>query len=205
MRQGVACARRGHAAFWLRCVRCARITGMKTIQEINILEDAELQQQIVRWSFIVFGATAATAVSVYAAEQLPGGMLLRSLLMVVIVSVAVLPVHELLHAAAFKVLGPRNCKITFGFTNMFLYTRTNDVVLPAPRFVAVLLTPSVVLTIALLLWGCIAGDLGFGILAAGLHLSGCTGDLLMAALIQATPEATHVQDTETGCKLLSVE
>lgn len=167
------------------------------------MEDQSLLQQIMRWSVAIFVVTVATSVGVYAAERLQWGGLWRSLLVAAIVSVAVLPVHELLHAAAFKLLGGLGIKVSFGAKDAFLYTRTNDAVLSASRFVAVLLTPSVVLTAVLLLWGCIGGDPACGVLTAGLHLSGCTGDLLMAALIRSTPEATHVQDTETGCRLLA--
>lgn len=176
---------------------------MRVVRDINILEDQDLLQQIMRWSVAIFVVTIATSVSAYVAEQLAWGDLGKSLLLAAIVSVAVLPVHELLHAAAFKLLGGPGIKVSFGAKDAFLYTRTNDAVLPRECFVAVLLTPAAVITVALLLWGCIGGDLGFGILTTGLHLSGCTGDLLMAALIHTTPEATHVQDTEVGCKLLA--
>lgn len=179
------------------------MAAMKTLRDINILQDQALQQTMVRWSFIVFVVTVATSVSAYVAEALAPGALLRSLVVVALASVVALPVHELVHAAAFKLYGGHNIKVSFGAKDAFLYTKTNDAVLPRNQFVKVLLAPSVVLTVVLLLGGLIAQDGAGGLLAAGLHLSGCTGDWLMASLILVTPGVTHVQDTETGCRLLS--
>lgn len=176
---------------------------MKTIQDINILEDTALQQTMVRWSFIVFVVTVASYVSVFASEGAASVGLLRSLGVAILASLVALPVHELLHAAAFKALGGPDVKVSFGAKDAFLYTRTNNAVLPRNQFVEVLLTPTVVLTIVLLICGCALGDVACGLLAAGLHLSGCTGDWLMASLICVTPGVTYVQDTDTGCKLLS--
>ena len=41
------------------------------------------------------------------------------------------------------------------------------------------------------------------VLLAGLHLSGCAGDALMAAAAMSEPRCTHVRDTDTGIALLS--
>ena len=40
------------------------------------------------------------------------------------------------------------------------------------------------------------------VLLAGIHLSGCAGDLIMAAASLREPRCTHVRDTETGVDLL---
>lgn len=157
---------------------------------------------MLRWSLLIFLATLVLAALLLVAERPALLALLVSLGLAVVASLAALPVHELLHAAAFKLLGGSGCKVSFGYEAGCLYTRTNDAVLSRGRFAAVLLAPSVVLTALLVGLGVVAESLAAGVLAAGLHLTGCTGDLLMVWEIHATADATHVQDTATGCRLL---
>lgn len=177
---------------------------MRTIEDVDVLGEEGLRERMLRWSLAVFAATVVLTVA--ALFLMPPASLLAGLVQVgigVVASIVVLPVHELVHAAMFRLLGGRACKVSFGYEAGCLYTRTNDAVLPRVRFLAVLLAPSVVLTVVLVVLGCVAGSASAGILAAGLHLSGCTGDLLMARVILVTPEATHVQDTASGCRLLA--
>lgn len=158
---------------------------------------------MLQWSLVVLLATIVVVVTMVAAGW-PG--LLRSVASLGLGTVAclvALPVHELVHAAAFKLLGGRGCRISFGYEAGCLYTRTDDLVLTRGRFVAVLVAPSVVLTLALVGLGVATAWPVAGVLAAGLHLTGCTGDLAMAWEIVTTPGVTHVQDTDSGCRLLA--
>ena len=109
-----------------------------------------------------------------------------------------LPVHELVHAAGFRLLCP-GCRVGFGFQDAFLYTKTDGAVTSRGRMVAVLLAPAILVTGALA-----AAVIGRRlVLLAGVHLSGCAGDLIMAAVALREPGCTHVRDTDVGLDLLA--
>lgn len=175
---------------------------MRTVDELDVLGDEGLRARMLRWSLVVFVVTAVLTVGLLVLVQPTPLGLLASIGGGVAASLVVLPVHELLHAAAFKALGGRGLRVSFGYESGCLYTRTNDAVLPKGRFIVVLLTPSAVLTAALVGLGILLASPAAGVLAAGLHLTGCTGDLLMAWTIHQTPACVRVQDTATGCRLL---
>lgn len=169
---------------------------MREIADIDVLGDAALQQRIARLSLIVAAATVLLAVllcvglggegiDVWWWVALAAGSLLA------------LPAHELVHAAAFKLLCP-GCRVGFGFQDAFLYTRTDGAVAGRGRMVVVLAAPAVLVSAALA-----AARPVLALLLVGIHLSGCAGDLLMAATVLREPRCTHVRDTETGITLLS--
>lgn len=174
---------------------------MQKIASLDILTDKNLQQQVVRLSLAVAGATVAAAVLVFA---LGAGERLDVWWWVALAagSLVSLPVHELVHAAAFKLLC-RDCKISFGFQSAFLYTKTDGAVLRRGRMLAVLLAPSVLVTAALAALALSARLPVLAVLLAGIHLSGCAGDILMAMACLREGACTHVRDTETGITLLS--
>ena len=174
---------------------------MRTIADIDILGDESLQARVARLSLAIVVATVLVAVSLGFAM---GGEKVDVWWWVALAagSLVALPVHELVHAAAFKLLCPA-CRISFGFQDAFLYTKTNGAVLRRGRMVAVLLAPSVLVTTALAALAFAAELPVLAVLLAGIHLSGCAGDMLMAVACLREPSCTHVRDTETGIALLS--
>ena len=174
---------------------------MRVIADIDILGDAALQGRVARLSYVLAGATVALAVLLTLAL---GGERLDVWWWVALAagSLAALPVHELVHAAAFKLLCP-GCRISFGLQDAFLYTKTNGATLPRTRMVAVLLAPAVLVSGVLLAAALAAGRPVLAVLLAGFHLAGCTGDILMAVAALRERACTHVRDTETGIALLS--
>ena len=174
---------------------------MRTIADIDILGDETLQARVAWLSL------AIVVVTVFAAGSLGfamGGERVDVWWWVALAagSFVALPVHELVHAAAFKLLS-RGCKVSFGFQSAFLYTKTDGAVLRRARMVCVLLAPSLLVTAVLAALAFAAGLPVLAVLLAGLHLSGCAGDILMAAACLRDPACTHVRDTETGITLLS--
>ncbi|MDM8271174.1 DUF3267 domain-containing protein [Thermophilibacter provencensis] len=175
---------------------------MQKITDIDILGDKDVQLRVTRLSlaFLVVTLAAAALLAVCGAlEHVDVGWWWVALALGVVVA---LPAHELVHGAAFKLLCP-GCRVSFGFQDAFLYTKTDGAVAARGHMVAVLLAPAVLVTAALA-----AGALAFGcpvlaVLLAGVHLSGCAGDLLMSAAALNEPRCTHVVDTETGIALLS--
>ena len=174
---------------------------MRTIADIDILGDETLQARVAWLSLAIVVVTVLAAGSLGFAM---GGERVDVWWWVALAagSFVALPVHELVHAAAFKLLS-RGCKVSFGFQNAFLYTKTDGVVLRRARMVCVLLAPSLLVTAVLAALAFAAGLPVLAVLLAGLHLSGCAGDILMAAACLRDPACTHVRDTETGITLLS--
>lgn len=174
---------------------------MHEVIDIDVLGDTALQRRIARLSLVALGATALLAVLL---ALVLGGERLDVWWWVALGlgSFVALPVHELVHGAAFKLLRP-GCRVSFGFQDAFLYTRTDDAVLRRGRMVAALLAPALLVTAALMAAALAAGRPVLAVLLAGVHLAGCAGDILMAAAILREDACTHVRDTETGITLLS--
>ena len=183
---------------------------MRVIGTVNVLEDAGVQRAMVSASWAIMGAGAAIAVVLWLVSLAFGGHVLEPVgpgwvLGLVVASVVSLPVHELVHAAAFVILGSSDVHVSFGIKDFMLYTSANGAVLPRGRFMAVLLAPSVVVTALFVLAGCVWHAPLFALLGAAFHLAGCTGDLDMVRIIALTPAATFVRDSPAGIDLLSEE
>ena len=175
---------------------------MQKIADIDILGDKDVQQRVTRLSLALFAATLAVAVLLAVFGALEDVGVWWWWVALALGSVVALPVHELVHAAAFRLLCP-GCRVSFGFQDAFLYTKTDGAVAARGRMVAVLLAPAVLVTAGLAALALAFGRPVLAALLAGVHLSGCAGDLLMAAAALREPLCTHVQDTETGISLLS--
>lgn len=123
--------------------------------------------------------------------------------LVVGVSLAALPAHEMIHGMAFLLLGPRGTRVRFGHERGMLYATAPGAVLARWRFVVVLLAPSVALTLGFAAWGLWGGMPLSAWVCLWVHLSGCVGDLLMVREIRREPTCSHVRDTPRGIVLLA--
>ena len=184
----------------------------RTLGDIDFFGDDALRQRLVYVSvwLLLGGAALAVTLSVVAGAgvieemlALPGdwGAVMWPLAMIAL-SVAALPVHELVHALLMRVLGGPGTRVSFGYQAGMLYAGCPGLVLSKPRFVAVLLAPAVLVTAALLGLGLVLGYPFMTIWAAVLHLSGCSGDILAAGSILRERACTHCRDTERGVELL---
>lgn len=190
----------------------AKESTMRTLGDIDFFGDDALRQRLVRASawLLIGGAALAVALSVVAGtgvieemRALPGdwGAALWPLAMVAL-SIVALPVHEFVHALFMRVLGGPGTRVSFGYQAGMLYAGCPGLVLSKPRFVAVLLAPTVLVTAALLGLGLVLGYPFMTLWAAVLHLSGCSGDILAAGAILRERACTHCRDTERGVELL---
>lgn len=179
---------------------------MQKIAEIDVLGDGALQARVVRLSLWLAGAGLVAGVLAGLAGGADGGAVLTPWWWVALVaaSLAALPVHELVHAAGFKLLCP-GCHVSFGFQDALLYTRTDGALLSRGRMTCVLVAPAVAVTAALAAGALAAGCPALAALLSGLHLSGCAGDLVMVADVLREPACTHVRDTAVGIDLLRDE
>lgn len=174
---------------------------MQKIADMDVLSDVGLQRRVLRLSLAIAGVTLVATVLVGALAG--GGEVLSVWWWVCLAAgcLAPLPVHELVHGAAFKLLCP-GCRVSFGFQDSFLYTKTDGAVATRGRMVVVLLAPAALVTAAVAAVALIAGRPVLAVLLAGLHLAGCAGDLVMAASALAEPRCTYVRDTDVGIELL---
>ena len=183
---------------------------MCVIGTVNVLEDADMQHSMVRASWAILAAGAGVALVLWLASLASVRRVLESVslgwvLGLAAASLVALLVHELVHAAAFVLLGSSDVHVSFGFKDFMLYTSANGAILPRRRFMAVLLAPSVVVSTLFALAGCAWHVPLFALLGGAFHLAGCTGDLGMARVIRDTPAAAFVRDSPVGIELLSEE
>jgi hypothetical protein len=177
------------------------MAAMRVIKDIDIMGDVRLQR-LLSWlglgilaggfavGLIAWGAGATEAPS------------LAGIVAYLALSVVALPVHELVHAGAFRLLGGRDVRIRFGYREGMLFTGAGGAVLPRGWFACVLLAPTVVLSCGFVALG---ATLGLPLLAwtcLSTHLAGCVGDLAMAWEVARTRGCTHVRDTSSGIQLL---
>lgn len=165
--------------------------------DIDLLGNPFVQQQMV-WTSITLLALGICA-GIIGGVALPHEQIGPLwFVILVVVSLVALPLHELVHAAAFLLLSGFSAHIRFGFTGGMLYTSAVGTILPRRRFCIVLLAPAVIVTTVLVLAAFTAGYPLMGWFLAAIHLAGCTGDFALARAIFHEPLATYVQDTERG-------
>ncbi len=168
--------------------------------DIDLLGNQFVQQQMV-WTSVTLLALGICA-GIVGAVALPHEQVdLLWFVILVVASVVALPLHELVHAAAFMVFSRFSARIRFGFTSGMLYTSAVGTILPRRRFCIVLLAPAIIVTTVLVVVAFAAGYPLMGWFLAAIHLAGCTGDFALARSIMRESMATYVQDTERGVAL----
>lgn len=182
----------------------ATISPMRRLVDIDLLDDEALQSDMAAGSLWIM--LLGALVGVLGAAILPHEPLSPQWFVLLgVVSVGVLPVHELIHAVAFMLASGFSAHITFGFSNWMLYTSAAGTVLPRRRFCVVLLAPAVMVTAALLTVAVVLGRPLLGWFLAVVHVAGCTGDIGYVRIIASEPQASLVQDTERGIALFHDE
>lgn len=177
------------------------MTNMRSLESLDILNDSDLQRRVARLSVVV--AVIALALAVLIAVLGAGERVdVWWWVSLAVGCVLPLPIHELVHGAAFKLLCP-GCRVSFGFKDAFLYTNAHGATATRGRMVAVLLAPAAIVTVALLVACLSVARPMLAVLLAGVHLAGCSGDVLMAVAALREPRCTHVRDTDVGIDLLS--
>ncbi|MDJ1121013.1 DUF3267 domain-containing protein [Olsenella sp. YH-ols2217] len=174
------------------------------IESVDVLDDRVLQGRLVRWGAMVFvvGVFLTVAWALLGGPMGRWGQWPEWLVASAVGSFVALPVHELVHALCFKLLGPAGLKVRFGYQDGMLYAGAPGAVLTRDAMLVVLLAPAAVLTVGFVVLGCVLDAPFVAMVCIWVHLSGCVGDVLMAVQIWKHPEASHVRDTETGIALL---
>ncbi len=173
---------------------------MRLVLDVDILQDGETRNRVVYASLALLVAGLAGALALALAGGFaPSGWAWWAALAVGYL--ASLPVHELVHGAFFKLLGPRGAKVRFGYQAGMLYAGCPGVRMARGRFAAVLLAPFVLLSLAYLAAGLATGDALLAWALFALHAAGCMGDLYFVWLIACHPEADLCEDTDRGFAL----
>lgn len=199
---------------------------MRTIRDIRTFEDQDLLQWMAHASLAVVLATIVVGAAVLAAfgviapgaldPELGGlfgqpnpGPFAIPLWLVALAACCMLalPVHELAHAVFFKLFAPAEARIGFGVNRELgmLYTSAEGVVYTRRQYLVIALAPTVAVTVLLVALGVALAHPLLGLLAAGIHLSGCTGDWAYVCAILGDPAVTHCEDMLWGIRLLGAD
>ena len=181
---------------------------MRKVLEVDILNDADTRRRVGLWSLAplgagVLGAALLALAGADAAEAGPEAFGWRWQLALTLGFLASLPVHELVHAAFFRLFGGRGTRVRFGFQAGMLYASCPGRRFARREFLAVLLAPLTLLTCVYVLIGIFCGLPLLAWALAWLHASGCAGDAYFAWLIARHPEADTCEDTSVGITLWS--
>jgi len=114
------------------------------------------------------------------------------LLSFVLFAIIVIPIHELLHALAFKLLGAKKISIHAQWDRMLFYAIADKFVMNSKEFVFLALTPFVVINLALVV--CIFSlhnELKvMSVVFLFFHLTGCIGDFALLGYLYKNRQST---------------
>ena len=96
-------------------------------------------------------------------------------------AIVVIPLHEFLHAVAFKILGAKKVSIHAQWSRMLFYAIADKFVMNSKEFIFLALTPFVVINLGLIYSMCyLHGELKvMATVFLFFHLTGCIGDFAL--------------------------
>lgn len=187
---------------------------MKTIREINFFEDEELLRQMSFVSLILLAIPVLFLIAVICvltfrdgegflafAEVVDGMNIIMWVVALILVNVAAVFVHELIHAAYFKRYAP-DAEMTFGIKDDMILTGCPGTVFTRSQMFNILIAPAAWMTLVFALAAFLGAPSVLCCLSLFIHLAGCAGDLISAWTIKQEPRCTHCEDTLVGIKLL---
>lgn len=186
-----------------------------TRRDIDFLSDEVLQQQLVHLSGILALLTIAVGIvggilahygfvdEFILCETIYDIGITSWIVLVVLISVAILFVHEFIHGLLFHVCGGRGVHVRYGIHAAMLSAGCPGLILSRTRFCVILAGPAVVISLALAgaAWLSQLPILCYIVFA--LHLAGCSGDMLALKACLEDAGCTHCEDTECGIRLLA--
>jgi hypothetical protein len=127
---------------------------------------------------------------------------LVDILLVVALSLALLPAHELVHGFTMRLFGARP---VYGFGAMgkffvYLYCSAPGHRFTRGQFVAVTAAPLFLISLLGALWVTFLPLGGWLVVPLGFHLGGCIGDLWATGLVLRRPAGTLVEDFKAGTR-----
>ena len=179
--------------------------SMHTVDSFHLVDDGATLEAIAAHSGFIFAVGLALTILwlIHGWPHAPLSWAWAAIALAIgLISLAVLPLHELFHALAFKLLGAGDATLHFGYLSPgMLYTSCEGAVFSRQRYIAILLTPAVCITALLMTAGIWLGYPLAAFICAYLHLMGCTGDFAMARYLLKA-QAPYVRDTSYGIDLV---
>lgn len=190
--------------------------GMVKIGEIRIFEDERFRARMVRASGAVVALGLAACAAWYAlasftslplppiepvaggTDGVPGvGAWLAAL---AAGTLAPLGVHELVHAALFKLFAPPGTHVGFGadLQQGMLYAAAEGVVYTRRSYLVIALAPTFVVTACLVGVGAALAWPLWTLVTVSVHLAGCTGDWGYARAIRRDRSIAYCEDASWG-------
>ncbi|GAC1566524.1 MAG: hypothetical protein NVS3B14_09560 [Ktedonobacteraceae bacterium] len=199
----------------LRAEQQAAIDGghIRKVEELALLEQdqllplAKLSLQMLLASALFFGLLnyVAYALRYHTLHlSITGGGVLLWLVISAVGYYLMLPLHELLHGAAFLLWGGRpyfGAKLPYA-----LYCGAKNQLFRRNQYLVVGLAPLIVITLAGISVTLISPVIAAYTLAVTVgNISGAAGDVWSVARLLRLPETTLVEDTEAGYRVWEVE
>ncbi len=180
---------------------------MKRAFTINLEKDISLAIRlqgaalllIIPFAYLFYLPASERFSSPWAIYAQPIGLPYRFLDIILLLSMVFLTLllHELVHAAFFKLLGPKHIRVIFGFSHGFAFAGAPNAWLPRGRYLVVGMGPALVISAACLLGMYLlpaqAAPLVYT--TALINASGSVGDYYISYRILRSPPGTLVRDT----------
>ncbi len=198
---------------------------MREISNIHAFEDERFLHACLVGSGVVLGMGAALGAVVFAGLPLlgspacnmsaggeltglmaAGGWSVPAWLVGMLLLLALsLALHEGVHGVFFRLLAPAGSRVTFGFNRdtAMLYACAEGIVYTRGRYLAIVLAPTVAVTVLL---GAIAAAGGYPLacfVVGVLHLAGCVGDWYYAWTILRDRAIAACEDTAWGVRFFA--
>ena len=179
---------------------------LRKLEEVELLEPEQLRPLALLSLLLLLIGAIFFGLLTYAAYTLQthstpgikgGGSLLLWILINIIGYILILPIHELIHAAAFVLWGG---KPYFGTKLPYaLYCGAKNQLFHRNQYLVVGLAPLVVITLAGIIFTLISPALAsYTIFATVGNVSGAAGDVWVVRRLLRRPRSTLVEDTEAG-------
>ena len=198
------------------------LVNMIEIDSIHAFEDEAFLKTITRWSVAVAVAGVLLVVPFARSTgetlgaiglRLPGGSgdtlplpvtVLIFIGMLIVLTVASLAAHELVHGLFFKLFAPKGSRVYFGvqLNKGMFYACADGITFTRRQYLTAVLAPSFVVTVLCVALGIVSGWISVALFVAALHLSGCTGDWFYAACIAGDKRVVACEDTSWGVRFL---
>jgi hypothetical protein len=186
--------------------RLNQVDELALLEPEQMLPMASLSLKLFAWGgifFIVLNLLSYIWRTGQYGASLNGGVIFLWFLINIVSYFVILPIHELIHGAAFALWGG---KPYFGTKlPLALYCSAKDQVFPRNYYLVIGLAPLAVITLAGIIFTLLAPTLSPYVLFAIVgNLSGASGDLWVVKRLRTLPAETLIEDLETGYRAWQV-
>lgn len=134
--------------------------------------------------------------------SLEGAALILGILLTIVLTFALMVVHEGIHGLVMKRYGatPSYGAMMIGNVVPVFYCTAPGAMFTRRQFVGIALAPALVVTIGSAVVIAFVPHGGWVVFPAAMHLAGCIGDFGMTGIVARQPPGTMVEDLKTGMR-----